>query len=782
MATRKLKFKPKPVIGGGSVRKTKEKDDVPELAAKASIISDKEDLSDKNIENSSITENIHIESNSEEKVLKKLKTDDGSCVSRLEDVQHESNTSQHQDSQSGAPTSSQCIPNNITFEQQRLVPTDLIVESDQVTTVSSDCNDSHKTKPPQAAEVETVIVINDSLPAKDTGNCTKSSKPDSVKGLPRFGRSRCKPILTNPGLRKKNDVKTSTENVSVSLNNGFIKSMDGNPIVSKNEQSSSGNVSVIAEDNVDVSGVNSLKPCESVSVIPQVRTESVIKNLRTELTKNGSVVNEIKDNISSIESNVVVDVKESNKIVPPQISLSKDCETVSVESESGCKSSFHILPNISSKGGNSVVKKQIVSAQTELNSISENSVIVINLSNTALSSDCSLNKSEQESEMKVDLPNTNNISHKLPLSPLKPISKVLVPKPSPRISDIAQRRISFQGSDSEDESKRKPSQSSCDITKTYTKEKKEKVLKKESKRRRSQGSTYSKMGQETMEKLNKRFGKHQSPDKTKLTMLDFIFYNPKNNPMTEKTDNASSGKKKKDKEEVIGEALDETLAEQQVDDVEAPSAPSAIPVPQLKVGPDGQIILDPKSLVIETTGMEKSRAELENSQVVQETGATRYNTYSKRKAKRHEWTARETVQFYKALHTVGSDFAIMTKLFPKRSRHELKLKFKREERINLNLVDKAMTAPADFDFTNLEEELREENDQIEKKKIAKKMAAEAAKRERALKKEEKEKSKNKQNKNNNKNNKNVIKGQAFREINEADQGINPNISVSIKKM
>ncbi|KAG8331472.1 Transcription factor TFIIIB component B [Homalodisca vitripennis] len=157
--------------------------------------------------------------------------------------------------------------------------------------------------------------------------------------------------------------------------------------------------------------------------------------------------------------------------------------------------------------------------------------------------------------------------------------------------------------------------------------------------------------------------------------------------------------------------------------------------------------------------MEKSRAELENSQVVQETGATRYNTYSKRKAKRHEWTARETVQFYKALHTVGSDFAIMTKLFPKRSRHELKLKFKREERINLNLVDKAMTAPADFDFTNLEEELREENDQIEKKKIAKKMAAEAAKRERALKKEEKEKSKNKQNKNNNKNNKNVIKGQ-----------------------
>jgi transcription factor TFIIIB component B'' len=47
----------------------------------------------------------------------------------------------------------------------------------------------------------------------------------------------------------------------------------------------------------------------------------------------------------------------------------------------------------------------------------------------------------------------------------------------------------------------------------------------------------------------------------------------------------------------------------------------------------------------------------------------------------------------------------MTKLFPKRSRHELKLKFKKEEKTNLKLVDKAMTAPVDFDFKSLEEEM-----------------------------------------------------------------------------
>lgn len=41
------------------------------------------------------------------------------------------------------------------------------------------------------------------------------------------------------------------------------------------------------------------------------------------------------------------------------------------------------------------------------------------------------------------------------------------------------------------------------------------------------------------------------------------------------------------------------LEEQKVDDVEHDEQESspAMPVPQLKIGPDGQVILDPKSLV-----------------------------------------------------------------------------------------------------------------------------------------------------------------------------------------
>uniref|UniRef100_A0A1B6KX87 Myb-like domain-containing protein n=1 Tax=Graphocephala atropunctata TaxID=36148 RepID=A0A1B6KX87_9HEMI len=806
MAARKLKFKPKPIIGGGSVRKAKEKDDIPEITSTEATICEKQDLSDKNYGNTFATEKEHSENNSEVKVVKKFKTEHGPCASQTEhensNVCSEFNMSHNHDSSiqnsESRSTPSHHLPSNITEKQHSSALT--IFETEQST-----LSNGHASEPKRAEAadiIEPLVVVNNSLPTKDSGTSDKSSKPDSLKGLPRFGRSRCKPVLTNPGLRKKNDVKVPTENVPVTIIHDPIPTLNisatsSNEKVSgeidlattKNEVNSpienhpatpENDVNLpsdpaTAKSNVDLPSESEPRPCEN-SALPNIRTESVIKNLKTKLTQTGTLVTEIIDSFTFIESDepFVVDSNEDNNIVPsPPKQLKDERKIVHEENESGRESSYRVLRNASNKTGIGILKKQILSAQTELSN-SENSVIVINLSKAAGASESPSKKPDKGAVMKVEVLNTNNVSHKVPLSPLKPIAKVLVPKPSPRISDIGPRRISFQGSDSEDESKRKKPQINCDIPKP-SKDKKEKVLKKESKRKRSQGATYSKMGQETLEKLSKKFGKFESPDKTKLTMLDLIFYNPKKNPMTAKGGGVSNGKKKKDNEEVIGGIVEETLVEQQVDDVEAPSAPSAIPVPQLKVGPDGQIILDPKSLVIETTGMEQSRAEMEKSQVIQETGATRYNTYSKRRATRYDWSREETVQFYKALNTVGSDFAIMTKLFPKRSRHELKLKFKREEKANLHLVDKAMTAPADFDFESLEEELRQENDAIEKTKIAKKMDAIAAKKKRDLQREERSKSRYKYNIP-------AIKGKAFKEFNETDQGINHHISIRSKKV
>lgn len=65
----------------------------------------------------------------------------------------------------------------------------------------------------------------------------------------------------------------------------------------------------------------------------------------------------------------------------------------------------------------------------------------------------------------------------------------------------------------------------------------------------------------------------------------------------------------------------------------------------------------------------------------------------------------ETLKFYRALHTVGTDFLLMQSIFPKRTRHDLKTKFKREDRTNRFLVEKALRCPLNFDLTELEKEL-----------------------------------------------------------------------------
>nr|CAD7579237.1 unnamed protein product [Timema californicum] len=92
--------------------------------------------------------------------------------------------------------------------------------------------------------------------------------------------------------------------------------------------------------------------------------------------------------------------------------------------------------------------------------------------------------------------------------------------------------------------------------------------------------------------------------------------------------------------------VEERLTEEAVDDVTNSTSnveeETALPVPQVKVGPDGQLILDEMSLVIETTGAKKSREELENSSIVVDLGigSTSYSAYSKKTYKKgKEWSA-----------------------------------------------------------------------------------------------------------------------------------------------
>ncbi|XP_022807146.1 transcription factor TFIIIB component B''-like [Stylophora pistillata] len=53
-----------------------------------------------------------------------------------------------------------------------------------------------------------------------------------------------------------------------------------------------------------------------------------------------------------------------------------------------------------------------------------------------------------------------------------------------------------------------------------------------------------------------------------------------------------------------------------------------------------------------------------------------------------------------ALSQVGTDFSLMTPLFPNRTRRELKAKFKREEKQHRTLIEKALRVrnPIDVDL------------------------------------------------------------------------------------
>lgn len=53
--------------------------------------------------------------------------------------------------------------------------------------------------------------------------------------------------------------------------------------------------------------------------------------------------------------------------------------------------------------------------------------------------------------------------------------------------------------------------------------------------------------------------------------------------------------------------------------------------------------------------------------------------FYKRHKRTKDWSADETIKFYRSLQAVGTDFSVMLQLFPNRSRRDLKLKV-----INLN--------------------------------------------------------------------------------------------------
>eukprot|EP00093_Oithona_nana_P009346 09346.XXX_223833_222253_1 [CDS] Oithona nana genome sequencing. len=228
-------------------------------------------------------------------------------------------------------------------------------------------------------------------------------------------------------------------------------------------------------------------------------------------------------------------------------------------------------------------------------------------------------------------------------------------------------------------------------------------------------------------------------------MFDLIYYNPSDGNRMSNSSSLRSSRApsvdgvaaRRDSEDAVVpnrlETVAERLREEAVDHPDSDAAAKnsnesaneeeedeALPVPQVKVAADGSIILDEASTMIETTAAKKAKEDLLKSPLVFENAnqATNYGSWGKKK-KNADWSDKDTVKFYKALSVFGTDFSLMEGVFKKRSRHELKMKFKKEEKLNRSLVDKCLSQGQTFDpsiFDSDSEDEDEENDEERKKK------------------------------------------------------------------
>lgn len=142
----------------------------------------------------------------------------------------------------------------------------------------------------------------------------------------------------------------------------------------------------------------------------------------------------------------------------------------------------------------------------------------------------------------------------------------------------------------------------------------------------------------------------KTPDKARLTMYDLIHYNPLTNPMknpaqkpatikerrgsssssmsvVSKVPSIASSKASSRAASILSVKKELKLEEESLDSHHN----SVMPVPQLKLGPNGEIMLDEKSLVIETTGDKEARETLANADIVYDdefSGSEYTNTFT----------------------------------------------------------------------------------------------------------------------------------------------------------
>ncbi|XP_062498940.1 transcription factor TFIIIB component B'' homolog [Corticium candelabrum] len=182
--------------------------------------------------------------------------------------------------------------------------------------------------------------------------------------------------------------------------------------------------------------------------------------------------------------------------------------------------------------------------------------------------------------------------------------------------------------------------------------------------------------------------KEMPSDTMNLKMCDLLYYNPKSNPM-KKT--ISDGGRKKYSKTRLEKDLKETETEtEQPDNEDISNDNSDMVVPRVKVGPDGSIIIDQESLVLQPTRPRLIDLPSDGDVQEEEGPLITSASFRKRTSTTKAWTKEETERLYEALSKVGTDFSLMVGMFPGRTRKQIKAKFKREEKYSCARINEAI--------------------------------------------------------------------------------------------
>nr|CAH7730343.1 unnamed protein product [Callosobruchus chinensis] len=284
---------------------------------------------------------------------------------------------------------------------------------------------------------------------------------------------------------------------------------------------------------------------------------------------------------------------------------------------------------------------------------------------------------------------------------------------------LGYRKTSFSASESEDECKRNRNRndSVCSVASIAASDAVTEPLPhhkpKETSYKKVVRTELTRKVAEARREFQRKFG-YGKPDRQKLTMMDLIFYNPQDNPMVR-------DEKPKSRNESVSKNEEQPAPEPISTEMPPPTSnkesavtekETEMPVPQIKIGPTGEIIIDEQSLVVEREDIRRQREEIERQELIDGDFDTGYGIYKRHKRSK-PWSHAETLRFYKALNSLGTDFTLMTDLFPSRTRRELKMKFLREEKSNKALIDRALTQPCKFNYTELKREVDIEEKELE---------------------------------------------------------------------